>query len=141
MARVLVIDDDADARDVLSNYLERNGHTVILAPDGHEAMAALTHDHPDVVILDYKMPKMDGINFLEVIRCYLSFQELPVILLTGYPEGQHIRKAVELGVRKTFLKGAYDLSELLAHVEACSQPVSPPPSDEPGYHAHRFSQT
>ena len=140
MSRVLVIDDDADARDVLANYLEKYGHTVILAPNGHEALAALTNDRPDVVILDYKMPKMDGVSFLEVMRCYLNWQQLPVILLTGYPEGQHIKKAVELGVRKTFLKGDYNLKELLAHIEACAAPrMASSPQAESPYHANRFA--
>ena len=131
MAIVLLVDDDSDSREVLAKHLRRAGHMVRVSPNGHEAMAALTSERPDVVILDYKMPKMDGISFLEVIRCYLSWQELPVILLTAYPDGQHIKKAVELGVRNTFLKGDYDLWELSAHVEACSASMPPDHSDLP----------
>jgi CheY-like chemotaxis protein len=119
MAEVLLVDDNADTREAIGKYLQNAGHDVKTVPDGREAVAALTESTPDVVILDYKMPQMDGISFLEVIRCYLRWQSLPVILLTAYPEGRHIRRAVELGVRKTFLKAEYDLSQLLGHVEAC----------------------
>lgn len=90
-------------------------------PNGREALAALADDTPDVVVLDALMPEMDGVSFLEVIRCYLRWQNLPVLLLTAYPEGMHIRRAVELGVRKTFLKAGYQMEELLALVEACAQ--------------------
>ena len=120
MAHVLLVDDNTDTREAVGQYLRNAGHHVTTCPNGQEAMAVLTGDTPDVVVLDYKMPKMDGIAFLEVIRCYLRWQSLPVILLTAYPEGNHIRRAVELGVRKTFLKAEYDLDQLLGHVEACA---------------------
>jgi two-component system NtrC family response regulator len=120
MADVLLIDDNEDTREAIGKYLSNAGHEVTMCPNGRDAIAALTHATPDVVILDYKMPQMDGISFLEVIRCYLRWQSLPVILLTAYPEGVHIKRAVELGVRKTFLKAEYDLQQLLGHVEACA---------------------
>jgi CheY-like chemotaxis protein len=120
MANVLLVDDNTDTREAIAQYLKMAGHRVTTCPNGQEALAALTDRTPDVVVLDYKMPKMDGISFLEVIRCYLRWQSLPVILLTAYPEGNHIRRAFELGVRKTFLKAEYDLQELLGHVDACS---------------------
>jgi CheY-like chemotaxis protein len=119
MSRVLLIDDNPDTREAVAQYLRINGHNVRTAPNGKDAMEALTSDTPDVVVLDYKMPEMDGISFLEVIRCYLRWQSLPVILVTAYPEGAHIRRASELGVRKTFLKSEYELSDLLGHIEAC----------------------
>ena len=120
MSRVLLIDDNDDTREAVGQFLRTHGHIVRTAPNGKEAMAALTSDTPDVVVLDYKMPEMDGISFLEVIRCYLRWQSLPVILVTAYPEGSHIRRAAELGVRKTFLKSEYDLNDLLGHIEACA---------------------
>ena len=119
MALVLVVDDDVDARDLMARFLRKAGHNVTVAPNGRDAMAALSAETPDLVIVDYRMPEMDGISFVEVIRCYLRWQTLPVILLTAHPEGQHIKRAVELGVRKTFLKGSYQLHELLAHIESC----------------------
>lgn len=125
MAVVLVVDDDPDSCEVVARRLRKAGHTVTLAPNGHEAMAALSTDMPDVVVLDYRMPFMDGISFLEVIRCYLRWQSLPVILLTAYADGPHIRRAHDLGVRRTFLKADYDLDELLVQVEACRLPILP----------------
>ncbi|HXE52269.1 MAG TPA: response regulator [Tepidisphaeraceae bacterium] len=134
MAYVLVVDDDADARELVSRHLRKEGHAVECAPNGQEAMAALMRRTPDVVILDAVMPEMDGVTFLEVIRCYLRWSKLPVIMLTAFSEGMHVRKGVELGVRKTFLKADYHPAELLAHVDACAGcgpdvlPDPPPPS-------------
>lgn len=121
MAVVLVVDDDIDAREAVARYLCKAGHRVICVPNGRDALAALTDDSPDVVVLDALMPEMDGVSFLEVIRCYLRWQKLPVLLLTAYPEGMHMRRAVELGVRKSFLKANYQIEELLAHIEVCAR--------------------
>lgn len=120
MAVILLVDDDVDSREAVARFLRKAGHGVVIAPNGHEAMAALSANKPDVVVLDYRMPQMDGISFLEVIRCYLRWQTLPVVLLTAHPDGQHIKRAIELGVRKTFLKAEYNLADLLAQVEACA---------------------
>jgi len=120
MASVLVVEDDTDSREVLAKFLQSAGHRVTTASDGSEAMDAITVAAPHVIVLDFKMPKMDGISFLEVIRCYLRWQTLPVILLTAYPEGQHIKRAEQLGVKKIFLKSNYSLRELAALVDLCS---------------------
>jgi CheY-like chemotaxis protein len=141
MTSVLVVDDDVDARDAVTRFLKRAGHRVRCAGNGREALKVMGEDTPDVIILDAKMPEMDGVSFLEVIRCYLRWQRLPVLFVTAYPEGLHIRRGMELGVRKTFLKSNYQLSELLAHVEACA-PVrtsdSEPDKDFPS-HGDRFN--
>ena len=129
MAAVLIVDDDVDSREVLARRLRKSGHQVRCAPNGREALAELTGDTPDVILLDAVMPEMDGVSFLEVLRCYLRWQSLPVLLLTGYSEGTHIRRAVELGVRKTFLKSDFDFQELLAHVELCSTGPAPSAKD------------
>jgi CheY-like chemotaxis protein len=136
MSYVLVVDDDVDSREAVARYIRKAGHRVQCAGNGREAMKALIDQTPDLVILDARMPEMDGVSFLEVIRCYLRWQHLPVILLTAYSEGIHIRRAVELGVRKTLLKANFEMEELLAHVESCAGSAEltradeqPPPSD------------
>jgi len=119
MAAVLLVEDDPDAQEILSKHLRRAGHEVIVATNGRQAIGALSDNRLAVVILDYKLPEMDGISFLEVIRCYLRWQTLPVILLTGYGDGRHIEQARLLGVRRTFLKADYNIEELLAEIAAC----------------------
>lgn len=137
MAVVLLVDDDADSSEVVLRFLRKAGHRVIYQPNGREALSALTTESPDVVILDARMPEMDGTSFLEVIRCYLRWQTLPVIMLTAYAEGHHIRRAAELGVRKTLLKADCDLNELLTEVELS---IVSARSLDPGVHRHQGPQ-
>ena len=94
----------------------------------------MTEEPADVVILDAVMPNVDGVEFLEVLRCYLRWQHTPVIMITAYKEGSHIKRAVELGVRKTFLKGDFDLEELGNYVDSLAP--GGPASDQPGQPFH-----
>ncbi|HXE55205.1 MAG TPA: response regulator [Tepidisphaeraceae bacterium] len=123
MADVLLVDDDAEANELVSLFLRRAGHTVRCVANGREALGAIIIQTPDVIVLDVNMPQMDGVSFLEVVRCYLRWESLPVILLTGLAEGPHIHKAAELRVRKTFIKADYTITDLLAQIEACAPPV------------------
>lgn len=120
MSTVMVVDDDAETCSTLKRFLSRRGYHVHCAAHGKEAIDLMTAHPADVIILDAVMPLVDGVQFLEVLRCYLRWQQTPVIMLTGHAQGPHIKRAAELGVKKTFLKGDLDLSELGAYVDALS---------------------
>src|SRR5437868_5941207 len=85
MANILIVDDDADARESLAVLLRDSGHTATCVPNGREALARVLADVPDVVLLDLLMPDMDGPSFLEVVRSYLRIQSLPVVVFTCPP--------------------------------------------------------
>jgi CheY-like chemotaxis protein len=113
MGAILVVDDDADSREAVSRFLMKAGHTVRAARNGREALVAVATTAPDVIVLDVRMPEMNGLEFLGVIRSYLRWQSLPVILLTAYPEEIPLERAHELGVKMTFVKPNYRLNDLL----------------------------
>ena len=79
--RILVVDDDADVRFILSTVLEAAGFNVYGAGDGLEAVESLQRRRYDVLLTDYRMPKMDGLELLDVARA--MWPDLPVIVLTG----------------------------------------------------------
>ena len=116
MGHVLIVDDDVDAAEMLGESLRRAGHKVRSVPNGREALAALSEDIPDVAILDVRMPEMDGITFLEVMRCYLRWETVPVILITGFPDDPRLSRANRLGIKRTFVKASYSLEDVLATV-------------------------
>jgi CheY-like chemotaxis protein len=118
MPSVLLVDDDADGREVIAQYLTRAGYLVQPAPNGRSALMSLVADVPDVVILDLMMPEMNGVEFLRVIRNYLRWATLAVIVVTAYPTSPQLEEARELGVRKVFTKSDFKLTDLLAAVNA-----------------------
>jgi CheY-like chemotaxis protein len=117
VAHVLVVDDDADSREGLARLLAKRGHQAEAVPNGREALSVLTRKMPpDIVVLDLRMPEMDGVMFLEVLRSYLRLQSMPVLLLTAYPESPDIERVKRLGVLDVFRK-ADDFNVVLDAVD------------------------
>ena len=81
MAKILVIDDEQGIRALLDTLLHRKGYNVVLAPSGQKGMELFHREHPDVIILDLKMPGMDGLTVLQQIHSLDP--KKPVIVLTG----------------------------------------------------------
>ncbi len=81
MAKVLVIDDEQGIRSLLDTLLRRKGYDVVLAESGRKGLELFRRERPDVVVLDLKMPGMDGLAVLQQVRSLNP--TLPVIILTG----------------------------------------------------------
>ena len=81
MAKILVIDDEQGIRNLLDTLLRRKGYDVVLADSGRKGLELFRREHPDVVVLDLKMPGMDGLTVLQQVHSLNPKQ--PVILLTG----------------------------------------------------------
>jgi len=97
MAKILVVDDESSIRRTLKDILEFEKHEVTLAPNGTEAIDYYREDEFDVVLLDIKMPEIDG---MEVLENMMNIREVPVIMISGHGT---IETAVE-----AIKKGAYD---------------------------------
>ena len=110
MKEVLIVDDEQDVRWALSNVLKKEGYRVSEAEDGPQALRALRKSRPDLILLDKKMPRMDGIQVLEKIR--EADSEVPVIILTAYGNIRSAVEAVKLGAYD-YLAKPFDHDELL----------------------------
>jgi CheY-like chemotaxis protein len=117
MANILIVDDDADARESLAIFLRSSGHEVSCVPNGREALALVLSHLPDVILLDLLMPEMDGPSFLEVTRSYLRIQSLPVVVLTGLADSPMIERARSLKVNSILVKGKATPAEILNALE------------------------
>lgn len=82
-ARILVVDDDDDMRELLRLHLEGAGYRVLAAEDAVAAGHCLLDSMPDLIIADYRMPYMDGVSFVGALRGDASIPDLPVIFLTA----------------------------------------------------------
>ena len=127
-AEIVLIDDDPDSRDALSRFLTKSGHSVRSAADGNEALHLLGSSVPELIVLDYRMPDMDGMTVLGVLRSYLRWFHVPVIVLTAYPDEPRLRQqAAEFGVARIFVKATFKFDELLQFIEARIRPRVPLP--------------
>jgi CheY-like chemotaxis protein len=117
MAHVLVVDDEGDSREFVAKVLERRGHRVVRAENGRKALKELLNGQPELLILDLRMPELDGIGLLEVLRSYLRWQSLPVIILSAHGSTAEIERAHALGVSHVFHKANFHLADLVAVVD------------------------
>ena len=106
--RILVVEDDADVRRVIVESLQMTGHTVADAADGHAGLAALAQNPPDLLVVDYAMPLMNGAEVITHAR--LQVPGLPVILATGYADMVEVGRV--LGTQSILVK-PFDISTLL----------------------------
>ncbi len=111
-AMVLVVDDSLTVRRVTQRLLERNGYRALLAKDGVDAMRELQQHHPDVMLVDIEMPRMDGYDFTRNVRASSATRDIPIIMITSRTAEKHRRLAFELGVNE-YLGKPYREDELL----------------------------
>jgi CheY-like chemotaxis protein len=122
MPYVLIVDDEPDSSEFVERFLHREGYKTACVPNGRAALEELIAGQPDAVVLDVRMPEMDGITLLEILRSYLRWNHLPVILLTAHADKGQIEQARELGVRHVFHKANFTLPALRDAIEQSIPP-------------------
>lgn len=118
MARILLIDDDPDARLLAAMVLGTlGGHDVIEANSGAGGVALAQQDPPDVVVVDMRMPRMDGPATITALRSSVSTRDVPVVVMTATTEQAEHDEVRELGVAAIIVK-PFDPTTLPEQVEA-----------------------
>lgn len=118
MASLLVVDDDPHVCEVLRRLLARCGHAVLCAGGGAEAFALLEQHSPDLMILDWMMPGMDGAAVLRRLRADAATARLPVMVYTASDEPAVEREALRLGALDCVPKvGRF--ADLRERIECC----------------------
>jgi DNA-binding response OmpR family regulator len=118
---VLVVDDEANIRDLARMYLEREGFLVITAVNGREALSQVRRDRPALMVLDLMLPEMDG---WEVCRRVRASSDLPIIMLTARDDDIDKILGLELGA-DDYLTKPFNPRELVARVRAILRRTSP----------------
>ncbi len=83
MAKILIADDDPDCVELLSIHLQRRGHSVVGAENGADALEHASWERPDLVLLDLRMPTVDGIRVIEILRGNALTANTPIILMSA----------------------------------------------------------
>lgn len=120
---VLIVDDHDDTREMLRILLNMIGCRVIEAEDGEQAMSVAEKGHPDLILLDVKMPLLDGLTVTRLIRSHPVLNEMPIVLITGMETPQLHREALSAGCNDCLIKPLdferlEDLIKLLARSKA-----------------------
>jgi len=113
--RILVVDDEPDIRDVLRITLEGEGYDVTEAADGQEALEMVQKVSPHLILMDFKMPRLDGRQVCQILKKDILLQHLPIILLTSKGEVTDKVRGIDAGADDYVVK-PFDPMELLARV-------------------------
>jgi len=113
--RILIVDDEADLRAVLRFGLEAEGFEVLEAADGEEALRRAHDDHPQLMVLDLMLPKLDGYKVCRSLKFDDRFRRMPILILSAR-SGEHDRQlAMSMGADQ-FVTKPYDMRGLVAMI-------------------------
>jgi len=113
--KILVVDDDPDIRDILKLTLSEESYEVIEAEDGEEAIKAIHSKSPDLVLLDYRIPKVDGREVCRQIKNDILLSHLPIIMVTGSGDVNDKVGGIDSGADDYIVK-PFEPKELLARI-------------------------
>ncbi|HEV8045543.1 MAG TPA: response regulator transcription factor [Rubrobacter sp.] len=125
MAKVLIVDDEPNIREVVGLYLRRDGHDVVSAADGEEALEVFRKSEPDLVVLDLMLPRLSG---LEVCRRMQAERRVPLIMLTARGEEEERIVGLSLGADDYVVK-PFSPRELAARVTAVLRRTGTDPAE------------
>ena len=114
---VLVIDDDPVILQLLQVNFELEGFNVIVASDGEEGLEMARRHHPDVVISDIMMPKVDGLEVLSELKADAATEDLPVILLSAKAQRSEIQQGLDMGA-DDYITKPFDPLRLIERLNA-----------------------
>jgi CheY-like chemotaxis protein len=127
MARVLVVDDTDILRKALEIAIRRMGHTVHSASDARTALALALEEPPDLALVDFRMPGMDGAELFEALRDALRERCPRVLFVTATPASEVAARLERIGPPDGYVKKPFHLDDLMRTVaDALAAPARPP---------------
>jgi CheY-like chemotaxis protein len=102
--RVLFVEDDPAVAQMYKLKLELDGYAVEVACDGLQAVQMATRKPPDIIFLDIRLPKMDGLGVLEALRADARTRDVPVVILSNYSERELVDRGLNLGALDYLIK-------------------------------------
>src|SRR5438445_6797903 len=102
--RVFFVEDDASVAQMYRLKLELDGYTVDVAGDGLVALEKARTLHPDIIFLDIRLPKLDGLGVLEALRADVTTAPIPVVILSNWNEKELVERGVKLGALDHLIK-------------------------------------
>jgi len=126
---VLVVEDEDALATLLKYNLDKEGHRVVVASDGEEALVLIDERQPDLVVLDWMLPKVSGIEVCRRLRAKAETKNMPIIMLTARGEESDRVRGLDTGADDYIVK-PFSMSELAARVRAVLRRIRPGLADD-----------
>jgi len=124
--QVLLVEDDVALAQMYRVKLERDGYQVRVAGDGEAALRLITEHLPDLIFLDIRLPKMDGLAFLERLRRSSRTKNVPVVIVSNYSEEELVSRGLQLGALEYLIKSQTTPGQLSQGVRDWTRPYEYP---------------
>src|SRR5256885_5699939 len=132
MAKILLVEDDNNLREIYEARLQAEGYDIVSARDGEEALVVAKKEQPDLIISDVMMPNISGFEMLDILRNTESLKHVKVIMLTALGQAEDKSRANALGADRYLVKSQVTLedivksaSDLLAGAPSASTAAAP----------------
>ena len=113
--KILVADDEQEIRNLLNHFLKGQGYEVVLASDGNQALKLAAEENPQLIILDIKMPGLDGLEACTRLKQKVQTKLIPVIVITGFEDNK--MEALNRGA-DDFVNKPFDMAEISIRVKS-----------------------
>ena len=123
-ARILVVDDEADIREMIGIALRRNGFRCETAADAEEALGRITALRPDLILLDWRLPGQSGLDFARTLKQDSVTYAIPIIMLTVHGEESHKIQGLDAGA-DDYVSKPFSMRELMARIRAVLRRATP----------------
>ncbi|MFQ5577605.1 MAG: response regulator [Anaerolineae bacterium] len=116
MAKILYVEDHPAQRDIMAQMLELGGFDVEVASNGEEGVEKALSWLPDIILMDLRMPRMDGFEAIEIIRANEATAKTPIVAISAWASGKHKKRALDAGASEHFTKPV-DLNRLMITIK------------------------
>ncbi len=124
MAKILLVEDDSNLREIYSARLGAEGYEIFSANDGEEALAIAMREKPDLIISDVMMPKISGFDMLDILRATPETKDVKIIMMTALSQDEDRQRGVELGADHYIVKSQVTLDEVIIIVKQVLESIN-----------------
>lgn len=122
MAKVLLVEDDNNLREIFEMRLQAEGYQTVTASDGEEALAVAMKEKPDLIVADVMMPKLSGFEMLETLRAAPEMKDTKVVMMTALGQAEDQARGEKLGVVKYLVKSQVTLEDFARVIKEVLKP-------------------
>lgn len=124
MAKILLVEDDHNLREIYGARLEAEGYTIVSAGDGEEALAVAVRERPDLIISDVMMPKISGFDMLDILRSTPETKDVKVIVMTALSQEEDRQRGEQLGADRYIVKSQVTLDDVVTITREVLSPAA-----------------
>jgi len=114
--KILIAEDQDDLREMIAHTLRLSGYEVVSAKNGERAVQLATKTNPDLIILDYELPRLNGRQVCKRLKALETFTNTPIVIISSYGNPRYMEASLEAGAEE-FIRKPFELDHLIQRVD------------------------